>query len=154
MTKSNPRLAAIPDLGLTSDPNCEICNAKKNSQHTSTYERIRENGPTQFVKAPPKRWVAPKRVFGSDVHFELILNNEFKFTYAVIWESNPDVWEREYLDFWKSTTIQQKYANRAQLLDDKMRWTDTIRTSRDKRHFNMIRAVLKDIGINTRATTK
>jgi len=154
MTKSNPRLAAIPDLGLTSDPNCEICNAKKNSQHTSTYERIRENGPTQFVKAPPKRWVAPERVFGSDVHFELILNNEFKFTYAVIWEDDPDVWETEYLHFWKSTTIEQKYANRAQLLDDKMRWTDTIRTSRAERHFNMIRAVLQDIGINTRATTK
>lgn len=154
MRKSNPRLAAIPDLGLVSDPNCEVCNANKHLRSNITYEMIRDNGPTQFVKSPPKQWVAPERVFGDDVHFQLILNNEFKFTYAVIWESNPGVWEREYLDFWKSTTIQQKYANRAQLLDDKMRWTDTIRTSRAEPHFNMIRAILKDIGINTRATTK
>lgn len=139
---------------LTSDPNCEVCNAKKNLPTNVTYEAIRENGPTQFVKAPPKRWVAPERVFGSDVHFELILNNEFKFTYAVIWESNPDVWKTEYLHFWKSTTIEQKYANRAQLLDDKMRWTDTIRTSREQPHFNMIRAILKDLNFNVREKTE
>tara|TARA_B100000902_G_scaffold387334_1_gene431272 strand:- start:99 stop:533 length:435 start_codon:yes stop_codon:yes gene_type:complete len=114
------------------------------------FEDLKNLDLRKFKANPMLRFVIPENFVGVEMDFILILDDEYRFDYAVVVRHSKRNIETHILTYWRQVNLGNPYYfNQMYGLPKEARWCDTDKRSRDDGDYNYIRLALQELGINT-----